>query len=29
MDENTKFTIRDYREMLYNEIMCKKKETRK
>lgn len=29
MDENTKFSIKDYREMLYNEIMNKKKETRK
>jgi mitogen-activated protein kinase 15 len=29
MDENTKFTIKDYREMLYLEIMKKKKESRK
>ncbi len=28
MDENTKFTIKDYREMLYREISDKKKETR-
>jgi mitogen-activated protein kinase 15 len=25
MDENTKFTIKDYREMLYSEINEKKK----
>jgi hypothetical protein len=29
MDENTKFAIKDYREMLYQEIMSKKKESRK
>ena len=29
MDENTKFSIKDYREMLYREIMNKKKENRK
>tara|TARA_B110000503_G_scaffold80377_1_gene123184 strand:+ start:176 stop:322 length:147 start_codon:yes stop_codon:yes gene_type:complete len=28
MDENTKFTIKDYREMLYKDISEKKKETR-
>lgn len=28
MDENTKYTIKDYREMLYKNIAEKKKETR-
>ena len=29
MDENTKFTIKDYREMLYTEIIDKKKNDKK
>ena len=28
MDENTKYTIKDYREMLYKDISEKKKEVR-
>ena len=29
MDENTKYTIKDYREMLYQQIIKSKKEIRR